>query len=236
VPFHNKKRTLNKYFTTTKTYNKMKKILTITLGALISLGSFAQEVDTKAKGILDKLSAKTKAYKTINAEFQFTLNNKTEGINESQVGSVQIKGNKYILSIAGQEVISNGKDIYTILKDAEEVQINNVPDEDEEGFISPNTIFTLYEDGFKYKYVKEENGEQIINLYPKEVEDKDFHRIVLYINKVKSEISKVDIFGKDGTKTTYQIKSFTANTVISDTKFSFNKAEYPNFEIVDLRD
>ena len=167
----------------------MKKILTITLGALISLGSFAQEVDTKAKGILDKLSAKTKAYKTINAEFQFTLNNKTEGINESQVGSVQIKGNKYILSIAGQEVISNGKDIYTILKDAEEVQINNVPDEDEEGFISPNTIFTLYEDGFKYKYVKEENGDHLINLYPKEVEDKDFHRIVLYVNKAKNQIS-----------------------------------------------
>ena len=214
----------------------MKKIVTITLTALISLGSFAQEVDTKAKGILDKLSAKTKAYKTIKAEFQFTLNNKTEGINESQEGSIQIKGDQYFLSIAGQDVISNGKDIYTVLKDAEEVQINNVPGEDEDGFISPNTIFTLYEDGFKYQYVKEENGEHLINLYPKEVEDKDFHRIVLYINKVKNQISLVKIFGKDGSTTTYKIKSFTANTVIADTKFAFDKTKHPNFEIVDLRD
>ena len=43
----------------------MKKVFIIALTMLISLGSFAQEVDIKAKGILDKLSAKTKAYKTI---------------------------------------------------------------------------------------------------------------------------------------------------------------------------
>ena len=153
-----------------------------------------------------------------------------------QEGSIQIKGDQYFLSIAGQDVISNGKDIYTVLKDAEEVQINNVPEEDEDGFISPNTIFTLYEDGFKYKYVKEENGEHIINLYPKEVEDKDFHRIVLYINKVKNQISLVKIFGKDGSTTTYNIKSFTANTAIADTKFAFDKTKHPHFEIVDLRD
>lgn len=213
----------------------MKKLSIITLSLLISLGSFAQE-DAKAKGILDKLSAQTKAYKTIKAEFQFTINNKTEGINESQSGSIQIKGDKYFLSIAGQDVISNGKDIYTVLKDAEEVQINNVPDEEEEGFISPNTIFTLYEDGFKYKYVKEDKGEHIINLYPKEVEDKDFHRIALYINKAKNQITTVMIYGKDGSTTTYKIKSFTPNTTIADTKFAFDKTKHPSFEVVDLRD
>jgi outer membrane lipoprotein-sorting protein len=213
----------------------MKKLSIITFSLLISLGSFAQQ-DTKAKGILDRLSAKTKAYKTIKAEFQFTINNKTEGINESQKGNIQIKGDKYFLSIAGQDVISNGKDIYTVLKDAEEVQINNMPDEDEEGFISPNNIFTLYEDGFKYKYVKEENGEHIINLYPKEVEDKDFHRIALYINKTKNQISTVKIYGKDGSLTTYKIKSFTTNATITDTMFSFDKTKHPSFEVVDLRD
>ncbi|MGB0882235.1 MAG: LolA family protein [Vicingaceae bacterium] len=213
----------------------MKNIFTIALTLLVSIGAFAQQ-DAKAKGILDKLSAKTKAYKTIKAEFQFTLSNKTEGINETQKGSIQIKGDSYFLSIAGQDVISNGKDIYTVLKDAEEVQINSVPEEDDEEFISPNTIFTLYEDGFKYKYVKEENGAHLINLYPKEVEDKDFHRITLYVNKVKNQISMVKIFGKDGSVTTYKITSFTPNTTIPDSKFTFNKAKHPSFEVVDLRD
>ena len=214
----------------------MKTLFIIILTITTSFSAFTQEKDEKAKYILDKLSARTKAYKTIKAKFQFTLTNKTEGINESQNGSIQIKGEKYFLSIAGQNVISDGKDIYTVLKEAEEVQINNIPEEDEEGFINPNTIFTLYEDGFKYKYVKEENGEQLVNLYPKEVEDKDFHRITLYINKAKNQISKIKIFSKDGSLTTYRINSFIVNSSINDNYFTFDKTKNPNFEVIDLRD
>jgi outer membrane lipoprotein-sorting protein len=214
----------------------MKKIILTALTTLITLGIFSQEVDTKAKGILDKLSAKTKAYKTIKADFKFTITNKTEGINESQTGKIQIKGNKYFLSIAGQDVMCDEKSVYTILKDAEEVQINDLPDEDEEDFISPNKIFTLYETGFKYKYLKEENGEHIINLYPKNSEEKDFHRLTLYIDKVKNQINLVKIFGKDGSTTTYTISTFTANSSIPDSKFTFDPATQPNYELVDLRD
>jgi len=213
----------------------MKSFIIILLTVTTSFSAIAQQ-DQKAKTILDKLSAKTKSYKTIKAEFKFTISNKSEGINETQTGKIQIKGDKYFLSIAGQDVISNGSAIYTILKDAEEVQINSIPDEDEEEYISPNKIFTLYESGFKYKFVKEENGIQTINLYPKDAEEKEFHRIVLYINKAKTQISKVKVYGKDGSTTTYSIKTFTTNTTIPDTNFSFNKAKHPNFEIVDLRD
>jgi outer membrane lipoprotein-sorting protein len=213
----------------------MKLIITILLIGITSFSVFAQQ-DQKAKSILDKLSAKTKAYKTIKADFQFTISNKAEGINESQTGKIFIKGDKYFLSIKGQNVISDNKNVWTILSDAEEVQINNIPDEDEEDYISPNKIFTLYEEGFKYKYVKEDKGFHIINLYPKDAEDKGFHRIALYINKAKNEITKVKVYGKDGSTTIYTIKSFSANTAIPDTKFTFSKSKYPKFEIIDLRD
>lgn len=213
----------------------MKSFILLLFTTAISISSIAQQ-DQKAKAILDKLSAKTKAYKTIKAEFKFTISNKAEGINETQSGKIQIKGDKYFLLISGQEVISNGVDVYTILKDAEEVQINNISEEDEEDAISPTSIFTLYETGFKYKYVKEDKGIHIINLYPNDAEDKEFHRIALFINKAKNEISKVKIYGKDGSKTIYRIVTFTANTAIPDSKFTFNKSKYPKYEIVDLRD
>ncbi|MBL4592984.1 MAG: outer membrane lipoprotein carrier protein LolA [Flavobacteriales bacterium] len=215
----------------------MKSLIILLLTVATSFSALAQQ-DQKAKAILDKLSAKTKAYKTIKAEFKFTITNKSEGINESQTGKIQIKGNKYFLSIAGQDVVSDGKDIYTVLKDAEEIQINNLPDEDEEEFISPNKIFTLYESGFKYKYIKEVNGVQIINLYPNDAEDKEYHRIALYINKAKGQISKVKVYGKDGSISTYSIKTFTANSTIADLKFTVDIKKYKSlgYEIVDLRD
>jgi outer membrane lipoprotein-sorting protein len=213
----------------------MKSLVILLITSIVGLSVNAQQ-DEKAKGILDKLSAKTKAYKTIQAEFQFTLSNKSEGTNESQTGKIEIKGDKYFLSIKGQDVISDGKSITTILKDASEVQINSMPDESDEGYISPNKIFSLYETGFKYKYVKEEAGNDIINLYPNNAEEKAFHRIALYINKAKAEITKVIVYGKDGTNTTYTIKVFTPNATIADSKFTFDKAKHPKFEVIDLRD
>ena len=127
----------------------MKSLFILLIAGATGLTAFAQE-DTKAKDILDKLSTKTKAYKTIKADFQFTMANKAEGTNESQSGKIEIKGDKYILSISGQDVISDGQNMWTILKESKEVQINEIDEEDEE-VISPNKIFTLYEEGFKYK-------------------------------------------------------------------------------------
>ncbi|OFY98326.1 MAG: hypothetical protein A3K10_07170 [Bacteroidetes bacterium RIFCSPLOWO2_12_FULL_31_6] len=213
----------------------MQTLLIFLLTITTSFSITAQQ-DEKAKSILDKVSVKTKAYKTLKAEFQFSISNKASGVNESQIGTIQIKGDKYFLSIKGQDVISDGKSIYTILKDASEIQINNIPAKTEEEYISPNKIFTLYEDGFKYKYVKEEEGFHVINLYPKNAENKAYHTITLYVNSSKNEITKVKVNGKDGSITTYSVKSFTPDVAIPDTQFTFDKSKYPKFEIIDLRE
>lgn len=211
-----------------------KKLSLLLLSLTITVGVFAQD-DVKAKAILDKLSAKTKKYTSIKTTFDYQIVNKAEGLNEKQSGTLQIKGEKYYLSIKGQDVFSDGKSIYTLLKDAEEVQINSIPDENEEDVISPNTIFTLYEKGFKYKYVKEENGNDIINLYPNNPQDKSFHRVEIQINKTKGEIYKVTVFGKDGTDMSYTIKNFTPNIAITDDTFVYSKAKYPKYDVIDLR-
>ncbi|MCB9365314.1 MAG: outer membrane lipoprotein carrier protein LolA [Flavobacteriales bacterium] len=212
----------------------MKKITTLLFAGLLAFNITAQE-DVKAKEILDKLSAKTKSYSTIKADFQYSMVNKADGLNETQSGKIEIKGNSYLLTIQGQDIISDGKTIWTHIKESEEVQINSVSEDDEEG-ISPNKIFTMYETGFKYKYVDEKNSIQTINLYPKDPESKAFHRISLSVDKVKQQITEVTIFGKDGTQTIYKIKSFTPNATIADTHFTFDKNKHPNVEIIDLRD
>jgi len=212
----------------------MKKLSILLFAGIFALNIHAQ-VDTKAKSILDKLSAKTKSYSTIKADFVYSMVNKSDGVNESQNGKIELKGNKYVLSIQGQDIISDGKTIWTYIKESEEVQINSISEDDDEG-ISPNKIFTLYEEGFKYKFVEEKDNIQTINLYPKDANEKPYHRISLFINKTKGEITKVKVFGKDGTLTTYKIKTFTPNTTISDTRFTFNKSKHPNVEIIDLRD
>jgi outer membrane lipoprotein carrier protein len=217
------------------------KIVSILL--LVVTLTATSQTDNKAKAILDQLSLKTKAFKTVKASFTYTLENKADDIKESQEGSLLTKGEKYRLSIAGQLIICDSKSIWTYLPDAEEVQITSVPtaaEKEEEDYISPTSIFTLYEKGFKQQFVQEEtlNGVvvQLINLFPIDPDKKAYHTIKLYIDKAKQEIYRIQIMSKDGTLYTYQINAFTANVEAPDAKFVYNKSAHPDVEIIDLRE
>lgn len=207
---------------------------------LILAATETKAQDAKAKAILDELSAKTKAYSSIKATFSYTLENKDQKIKETQEGTITIKGNKYKLEIAKQEVICDGKAVYTIIKEAKEVQINNMPDPNATDNINPANIFTMYEKGFKHKFdgEKTEGGKtfQIISLFPTEPKGKQYHTVKLYIDKAAKQVSKIIVFSKDGNNYTYQVKTFTPNAPVDDKIFNYNSAQYPKFEVIDLRD
>lgn len=215
----------------------MYRFLTFITTFFISLSLLAQS-DPKAKEILEQLSTKTKSYSTIKADFNYTLDNVADDIHETQSGTIATKGDKYFLQIAGQEIRSNGKTVWTYLKDAEEVQISEV-DEDSEDLITPTSIFTMYEKGFRQQYIGEKSiggvNTIVIHIFPLDLDQKSYHTVKLYINKSKMEISKVEIMGKEGETYTYTIKSFQPNVSLSDDYFSFNTASYPDVEVVDLR-
>jgi outer membrane lipoprotein-sorting protein len=216
----------------------MKKMITAVflLTAFVNLTIVNAQESDKAKSILSKLSEKTKNYQTIVADFTLKIVNKEEDIDEQQDGKIFIKGNKYYISIPGQAIFSDGKAVYTYLKDADEIQINNLPDAMDEEAIDPAKLFTMYEKDFKYKYIKESNNQHIINLYPANPEGKGYHRITIYVDKTKMQLTRIEIYGKDGTNTTYIVKSFTTNSPVNDSKFTYSKSRYPNAEVIDLRE
>lgn len=217
----------------------MKKIIFL-LSMLLTSYSISAQVDAKAKKILDDVSAKTKTYTTINAEFSITIENKKNKTTDTQTGKITLKGSKYKLEVNNQTIISDSKTSWTILKDASEVQINSIESKEKETGLNPSNIFTMHERGFKYEFVKEEkqkNGSvfQIIKLYPEDVKKKNYHTAILTINKEKSQIVSIKILGKDGTDMTYLVKTFNANAAVPESVFVFNDKNYPGFEIIDLR-
>jgi len=194
-------------------------------------------IDLKAKIILDEVSVKTKSYTSIKAEFILSMENKADNISESQEGTLLLKGEKYRLEIAGQEIISDGKTVWTYLKDVGEVQISE--SEYDEGAVNPTNIFTIYEEGFKYRFLKEEVQDgrsiQLINLYPINANEKSFHTIRLSIDKNKKQLIAIKIFGKEGNTYTYKIKKFATNLNVDDSHFIFNPSSHPDVEVIDLR-
>lgn len=219
----------------------MKKIiLGIALLSGISLKAEIPQNDQKAKAILDEVSAKTKSYKTIVSSFVYSVEGKDKKVSDKQEGNIWLKGSKYKVEIAGQVIICDGKTIWTYLKESNEVQINSVENRESEDKITPSNMFTMYEKGFKYEFVKEEpkGGEtaQIIKLFPLDPKKKSYHTATVTINKGKKQVQTMKINGKDGNTTTYMLKKLTPNTDLPDNMFNFDKSKYPGVEVIDLRE
>lgn len=197
-----------------------------------------KEVDPKAKTILDKVSSKNKSYKTIKAEFAIILENKKENIKDTKKGLIWIKGNKYKIDLMVSTIFFDGKTQWTYMKESNEVNITE-PDPKDDNTLNPAKIFSIYESGFKIRFIKEkfEKNRAIyeIELYPKDLK-KDFTKINLKIDKDKMQIFSMKRFGKDGTDFYLEIISVKPNEEMADNIFLFDKTKFPKVEINDMRD
>ncbi len=210
----------------------LKIILLLTLTTSLAWG----QNDAKSRNILGKLSKNYRSYKTIKADVAFTIDNKKENIKENQKGKVFMKGGKFRLELGEQTLISDGKTLWTYLKDVNEVTVS--PFEPVEGELSPTNLFTIYEKGFESYYVGEanrgKNKVHNIDIVPTD-KKKSFFKIRLVIDRQKEQIVQAVVFDKNGTLYTYDIQNFVTNTAIADTQFGFDKTKYPGVEVVDLR-
>ncbi|WP_372752217.1 outer membrane lipoprotein carrier protein LolA [Labilibaculum sp.] len=213
----------------------MKKVFLLLLLGIVCFNLSAQ--DTKAKSILDKVSAKNKEYKSIKAEFTFSMDNDEEDIHEKSEGIIVLLEDKYRLKLMGVDTYFDGSTIYSHLVDVNEVNISEPEDGDEEG-LNPATIFSIYEKGYTFKYVKEEKANNtdydLIDLFPNNTE-KGFTSIRLKINRAKNQIESLQSIGKDGNNVSIILKSFTPNLTFADNYFVFDTKSNPEVEVNDMR-
>jgi outer membrane lipoprotein carrier protein len=217
----------------------MKKLLSI-IFICSSLFLSAQDQDPKAKAVLDEVSKLTKTYKTILADVLFTMYTKeNKPAEKPQAWKIWVKGEKFKLDIPGTNIVCDGKTLWNYNKDAKEVTIKTFDPANEEQ--NPSKIFTMYENGFKYKYVKEEKVGavlcHVIDLYPSvKPEKKKFHTVKLYSDKKKKQIVQLKMMMKDGSSQTYSVKTFKPNVEMPDNMFEMDLKGFKPDQINDERD
>ena len=212
------------------------KISSFVAAVVISTVLLNAQTDTEAKKILDKLSEKTKSYKTVEVEFTFIVDNKDQKINETTKGTLKMKDEKYRLLMKDQEIICNGQKVYTFNKEANEVQVIGV-DELEEDAITPKNMFTIYESNFKsrIKEKKTEDGKNIavIDLYPMNPKEKDYSIVRLFVDTDKMMVTKATVLAKNGTLYTYKIDKMVPDKEMNESLFIFDKSKYPGVTIIE---
>ncbi|WP_309640768.1 outer membrane lipoprotein carrier protein LolA [Flavobacterium sp.] len=209
----------------------MKTLASITLFLFISLTLHAQ--DKKAKDLLDQVTAKVKSYDNIVIDFKYALNNSKENINQESKGNVTMKGNMYVLNLMGVTKIFDGKKIYTINPEDEEVSISKLNEKDDNA-ITPSKMLTFYNSGYKCTWDINQNvkGRQIqyVKLVPTSAKDQR-KEILLGIDTQTKNIYNLIEMGKNGTKTTLTVNSFKINQPLSKNQFTFEASKYPKYYI-----
>lgn len=204
------------------------KIIAMTCLMLMSI-AFGQS--DKSKSILDELGKKIKSYNSFYMEFKSIVKNTDAGINEISEGKGWVKGDKFFANLGKNTIISNGIKNWAISSEDKTVYVSSVDNNDES--INPKKLMTIWEKDVKSKYIKEESGMHIIHLFPTNPNKKDFHTIVLKISIATKELKHIEVRMKDSTRMYYDITKLTPNIEVSDSKFVYNKKDYPGFEEIE---
>lgn len=215
----------------------MKKILVVIANLLIISNLVVAQKDKKATAILDEMSKKYQTMKSFSAAFTYGVEGTNAKLTESYKGDVTVKGIKFRLKMAGQEVFANGKDLYTYVKETNECNVTEFnPTEMEE--LSPTKIYTIYKKGYKYVFLEEvKEGSQFYEVVELSPEDKSskIAKVQIKVDKKDKSVKSWKVWDKNGKRTVFRVDKFSPNAPADDKIFTFDKKKYPGVEVVDLR-
>jgi outer membrane lipoprotein-sorting protein len=209
----------------------MKKFYAICLFVFVLTGVVIAQNDPAAKKVLDAVGAKVKAAKGITANCILTSFTSKGKANGTQTLSLQMKGDKYFLKQGKSEIICDGADVYRFDGDK---TITKTPVEESSQTLSPQKLLAgAYDKDFTYKLISSKGSFYEIELKPID-NRKNFQKVNLFIDKIKSVFSKARILDKSNNVTEVKMSGLNLNAAIAESKFVFDKNKYPkDVEILD---
>ena len=182
------------------------------------------------QSLLNEVSNKVKSYENIQIDFKYSLENTRENVKQDTRANITLKGENYVLNMLGVTRIFDGKTIYTIVPEDEEVTISDYSKEEDKS-ISVSEMLTFYENGYNYKMDKQQNIRgrkiQFIKLSPID-SNTEIKNILLGIDMQTKHIYKLIQIDSSGTSYTITVNSFKTNQPISQNLFIFDEEKYIN--------
>lgn len=214
---------------------KMQRIIPRLAALLFLFTTFTASAQNaeKAKHLLDEVSARVKGYQNITIDFKYSVSSpKGSGDRESK-GNVVLEGNRYVLNFMGVTRIFDGRKVYNIVPEDEEITISS-GDSQKNSDLTPAKMLTFFNNGYKYAWDIQQNIKgrkiQYVKLTP--LNQKDNTKDVL----IGVDVQTKNIYNfiqteKDGTRIYITINSFRTNQPLSKNHFTFTESKYPNYYI-----
>ena len=215
----------------------MRKYIFSVLIALLSLPVIAQQQQSQAKAVLEKTAEAFKKASGVRADF--TLKALNDGRLEGREnGVIQLKGEKFMLKTSETTTWFDGKTQWSYMVRNDEVNVST-PTQEELQQINPYTFLYMYQKGFSYKLgtTKTFRGKAVWEVVLTARDKKqELERITLFVTKDTYEPLYI-LLQQRGQQTRNEITvtSYQTGQNYTDRVFTFDKKQYPNAEIIDLR-
>ena len=191
----------------------------------LSFSVFAQS--NKAVSLIDGMQKKYKAMGSFSANFTY----QTDGA-ATMSGSITVKGTKFRLKTAGQEIFNNGKEVATYIKEINEVNISSF--DPSEGDLNPAKIYSFDKKAYKIALKGESAGVSTVELSPV-AKGTQVKSITLKINSKDLSVNEWTILNKVGKKQYFKVAKLNPKVNADDKLFTFDKKAFPGVEVNDLR-
>lgn len=219
---------------------RLRNILNIVSGVFLALASVSVQAeeakDPKAMSLLDKAYKVVDGNNSYSIKFTLDIRNNQTGKNQKMKGSVDMKAEKFKLSVAGVETYFDGTTEYVYMKDNNEVNIST-PDKEQLKSLNPLYILRSYKEGYKMKYIgtdKTPTGTiEIVDLFPDDLKSQ-YARVTLSLDATSLLPVCVLVQGKNGVNTIVSVDEMK-KAVFADSDFVFETAKYKDVEVIDLR-
>lgn len=201
----------------------MKRLVSVICSILITMSTYAA---WDAKSVLDKAAAEFRKCQSVNVTFEVAVGGDVDN------GTIILQGNKLYTRLTNTTTWFDGKTMWSYVKDNDEVNVTE-PKPAQLAKMNPYAFIDLYKNGYNIEFG---------------ANTKDYFEVVLTSTNTKNSIQKaiirIDRFNYQpkyimmgGSKADLEIKvtSYKKGKKQADSVFRFNKKNYPNADIIDLR-
>lgn len=193
------------------------------------LATQAVSAQNNAEALIRIMVNQMKSHNNVELTYQYRIyaDGKTS---DAQQGKGWLQGQAYKVEMAEQEIVSDGKTIWTYLVDEEEVMISNATDGADN---TPLKLLTSLDENYAATLTGiDEKGFATIELAnPKG----KYKRVTLRANANKMQISGLDVYLDDGSKLLITVDEMKFDQELAEKFFTFDPKKHPSAEVIDMR-
>lgn len=189
----------------------------------------AVTAQNNAEALVRLMVNQMKSHKNVEMSYKYQINSNGQTTEEQQ-GKAWLQGEAYKVEMVEQQMISDGKTIWTYLVDDEEVMVSNATEGEDN---TPLKLLTSLDENYAATLTgMDAKGNATIELAnPKG----QYRRVTLRANANKMEINSMDIYLEDGTKLIVTVDEMKFDQELDDKFFTFDTKKHPKVDVIDMR-